>query len=79
MNQYSNAKDQNYQLSEQIYESMDKQIRIFKVKIILNQDQKKIFNPVLSSESLHEKTLRRFFQRNEHFKELKQPLHTESL
>lgn len=31
MNQYNNNKDQSYQLSEQIYESMDKQIRIFKV------------------------------------------------
>ncbi len=30
MSQYNN-KDQTYQLSEQIYESMDKQIRIFKV------------------------------------------------
>ena len=28
-----NTKEQNYQLSEQIYESMDKQIRIFKVLI----------------------------------------------
>jgi hypothetical protein len=37
MSQYNN-KDQTYQLSEQIYESMDKQIRIFKVYNILSKD-----------------------------------------
>jgi len=38
MNQYNNSKDQSYQLSEQIYESMDKQIRIFKVCSLFSLD-----------------------------------------
>lgn len=43
----------NYNLNEQIYESSDKTIKIFKVnKIFKTKDQKKKYNSIYGSESL---------------------------
>lgn len=56
-----NSKEQGYQLSEQIYESMDKQIRIFKVILVLNQTRKRYSIQYLAVKVYSKKVKEGFF------------------